>query len=328
MAEADIVDRLLGSEEPSIRLNVRVGVLGEDPESRGIKQLREEIRESPRVQALLSERQPDGTLPHRAYAKWRGAHWVLTMLADLGYPPGDRSLGPMVEQARSWALGLSARDIEGRPRRCASQEGNALLYLIRLGFVDERCDVLTDRLLACQWPDGGWNCDKRPEARHASFHESLIPMRALFAYAQLTRRRKVKAAAKRAAEMFLDRRLYQRKSDGRVIRPGFAKTHYPHFWQYTFLHGLTAMAEANLIRDPRCADALDLLEAKRLPDGGFPAECKFYTLSSSGERCRTRQTLVDWGPTCTTKRGRSNEFVSAEALTVLAAAGRVKRRTA
>jgi len=319
----EVVNRLLKSEEPAVRYKVRVGVLGEDPESRGIKRLRKEIQGSPRAQALLSERLADGTLPHGAYSKWRGAHWVLTLLADLGYPTGDKSLLAMVDQGRSWALSLNAQDIEGRPRRCASQEGNALLYLIRLGVVDGRCDALAGKLLAYQWPDGGWNCDKRPEACHASFHESLIPTRALNVYAQLTGSRKAKAAVRRAAEMFLDRRLFCRKTTGEVIHPRFAATHYPYFWQYTFLHGLKAMAEAGRIHDPRCAEALDLLESKRLPDGGFPAERKYYCVLRVPEnRRRSGQTLVDWGPTCTTRGGRSNEFVTAEALSILAAAGR------
>jgi len=30
------------------------------------------------------------------------------------------------------------------------------------------------------------------------------------------------------------------------------------------------MADAGFIRDARCKDALDLLQSKRLPDGGFP----------------------------------------------------------
>jgi hypothetical protein len=324
MPAQSVIDRLLASDEPAIRYKVRVGVLGEDPDSRAVKRLRKELQRSPRVQMLLSERQADGTLPHGAYSKWRGAHWVLTMLADLGCPPGDKSLRPMIDQARSWALDLPMRVIEGRPRRCASQEGNALLYLIRLGFVDGRCDVLANKLLTYQWEDGGWNCDKRPEACHASFHESLIPMRALNAYAQLTGSRKAKTAVKRVAEMFLERRLFRRKTNGNIIRPRFAKTHYPYFWQYTYLHGLKAMIEAGLIGDPRCKDALDLLESKRLLDGGFPAECKLYSVRTSDEqRNKSGQTLVDWGPTCNTRRGRSNDFVTAEALTILAASGRL-----
>lgn len=324
MTTLDVTDRLLKSEEPSIRYKVRLGVKREDPESRGMKRLRTEIRKSPRVQALLSERDADGRIPWHPYTKWRGTHWVLSILADLGYPPEDKSLEPLVDQARCWALSLEPIDINGRPRRCASQEGNALLYLIRLGFVDGRCDVLANKLMACQWPDGGWNCDKTPEACHASFHESLIPFRALTAYAQVSGSRKAQTAANKAAEMFLDRSLFRRKTNGNIIRTQFARTHYPYFWQYTYLHALKAMVEAGRIGDPRCIPALDLLESTRLPDGGFPAQCKHYTvILSPRERRRTGQTLVDWGPTGNTKRTGMNEWVTAEALTALNAAGRL-----
>ncbi|MFJ2666394.1 hypothetical protein ACIO14_18795 [Nocardia fluminea] len=53
---------------------------------------------SERVRRLLSERVADGTLPFHPYnAKWRGAHWVLVALAELGYPAGDESLAPLCE---------------------------------------------------------------------------------------------------------------------------------------------------------------------------------------------------------------------------------------
>ena len=117
--------------------------------------------------------------------------------------------------------------------------------------------------------------------------------------------------------------LYRRKTTGEVIRPRFAMTHYPYFWQYNFSHGLKAMVECGLIRDPRCSSALDLLVSKRTPDGGFPAERKYYSVVAAGEkRCRSGQTLVGWGPT-SQKRHHSNEFVTAEALSVLKAAGRL-----
>jgi len=178
-------------------------------------------------------------------------------------------------------------------------------------------------LIAWQWRDGGWNCDQRPEATHSSFHESLIPLRSLNAYAKLSGDAGMGRAVERAAEMFLARNLYRRKTTGEVIRPRFAMMHYPYFWQYNFLHGLKAMVECGMIRDPRCSPALDLLESKRTPDGGFPAERKYYSVGSSGgKRCRGGQTLVGWGPT-SEKRRRSNDFVTAEALCVLKAAGRL-----
>ena len=77
------------------------------------------------------------------------------------------------------------------------------------------------------------------------------------------------------------------------------------------------MAQAGFVHDPRCAEALDLLESKRLPDGGFAAEGKFYRTAASA---RTGRSTVDWGPT---KAGRMNEFVTVEALLVLKAAGRL-----
>jgi len=62
-----------------------------------------------------------------------------------------------------------------------------------------------------------------------------------------------------------------------------------------------------------------------LPDGGFPAECKRYSVRTDKEqREKTGQTLVDWGPTSTPRQRCSNDFVTAESLSALAAAGRLK----
>jgi hypothetical protein len=67
--------------------------------------------------------------------------------------------------------------------------------------MDDRCDQLADCLMRWQWPDGGWNCDRKPDAATSSFWESLIPLRGLSAYAQATGDAKATAAAERAAEL-------------------------------------------------------------------------------------------------------------------------------
>ena len=83
------------------------------------------------------------------------------------------------------------------------------------------------------------------------------------------------------------------------------------------------MAECALIHDARCVPVLDLLESKRAPDGGLPAERKHYSVVlSSQKRCRSGQTLVGWGPVCP-KRKTTNDSVTVEALAVLAAADRL-----
>lgn len=319
-------DRYLGelaqTGEPCIRYRVWTGVLGSDPASAEMTALREEIRDSPRAQTLLSEQGPDGTIPLRPYQKWRGAHWVLTALAETGYPPGDERLLPLREQELEWLFSekhrLHIQTISGRVRRCTSQEGNALFSLLALGLADDRADELARRLIAWQWPDGGWNCDDRPEAHHSSFMESLIPLRALALHARLTGSPDSRAAAGRAAEFFLSHRLFRRSRDGAVIRSAFLRLHYPCYWHYDILYGLRVMAEAGCISDGRCQDALDLLEARRLASGGFPADEKYYRL---GDQKDSQSSRVEWGAV---GKNRPNEFVSAEAYAVLRAAGRLE----
>jgi len=315
MIADSIIGALLDSDDAVVRFNLTKKVLDRDPDP-------EMVRMSPRAGALLSERTADGEIPYHPYAKWYGAHWVLVTLAEMGYPPGDKGLIPLREQVYDWLFGeghqRNIRVIAGRVRRCASQEGNALFALLTLGLADERSQMLAEQLQQWQWPDGGWNCDKRPEAQISSFMESLIPLRALSLHAQLTGDAQSKAAAERAAEIFLTRRLYRRRKNGGIIHADFLRLHYPCYWHYDILFGLKVMAETGLLTDDRCRDALDVLETKRLPDGGFPAEGKYYRLS--GAR-KGGYSLVDWGGT---SRRRMNPFVTVDALFVLKEAGRLK----
>lgn len=340
----DVIEALLRSDEPSVRWKARVGVLGEEPGSVGLHDLEETIRESPRVRTLLSRRTPDGRFVagSSVYAKWQGAHWVLATLADLGYPRGDAGLAPMLDQVvDTWLEPSFYREIElerkddvykhlqravpimdGRHRRCASQQGNPLLSMIRLGLIDDRAQRLVERLLHWQWPDGGWNCDKDPTADTSSFMETLLPMRALAAWAAATGDADAHEAADRASEVFLERHLFRRRSDHRSIRTEFTKLHYPLYWHYDILGGLKGMAEVCRLGDARCTEALDLLASKRLPDGGWPAEARYYKVS---ERVALGNESVDWGGTSIRKM---NPWVTVDALTVLATAGRVDIRKA
>jgi hypothetical protein len=335
------LSRLLSSREPSIRLNARLRVLGEDPESRSIRALREEVRSAPRTRALLrTPLRPGRRTPWGIYHKWRGTHWALAHLAELGYPSGDESLQPLVDRVLAvWLRPSYFREFEarteeeasrrtdavprlnGRYRRCASQQGNTLYYCTTLGLAPEACDRLAERLMHWQWPDGGWNCDRDPNADTSSFGETLTPMVGLYAYGKSRRRSSAVAAARRASEVFLRRRLYRRMLDGRVIHPDFAALHYPLYWHYDVLGGLKALARMGAIGDPRCQDALDLLESKELPRGGWPAERRFYDLP--GERPRRGTDRVRWG----SLGGISvNEWVSLDALWALASSGRPDSR--
>jgi hypothetical protein len=305
------------NSEPALTWKVVVNILGKGDDSPEASRARAEVRDAPLVRSLIAtcDRQSS------AYKKWDGAHWVLSILGDLGYPVGDEMLRPLMEHTvNTWlskAHEKHIRMINGRIRRCASQEGNAVWSSLRLGLADGRTYELVSRLLQWQWPDGGWNCDKRPEADTSSFMETLIPLRALALYAQVSGDSKVKTAAEHAAEVFLSRRLFKRQRDGSVMDKHFVLLHYPAYWHYDILSGLKVMAEAGFISDPRCKEALDLLESKRLPDGDFPAEESYTQASRPG---LSGYSPIRWGGT---SRKTANLFVTVDALYVLRIAGRV-----
>ena len=322
-----VVDRLLASDDPCVRWRASAKLLGKDSPA-----LRREVAQSERVKTLLSERGPDGTIPCRPYAKWRGAHWLLSTLADIGYPAKDPSLIPLREHELDMlGSGRPAKIIDGRVRGCASIESNAVWSLLALGLDDERIDPLVECMIERQWPDGGWNCDKDPATKISSFHETLIPLRALALYARSKKNAPAKAAAERAADIFLKRRLFRRLRDGEVMCPRFLEFHYPRYWHFDLLFGLVVMAEAGFITDPRCGDALDFVQSKQLPDGGWAADKRWYKVvkRAPGEVSKRefgstgfsgQSSLVGWGPV---GRTRMNEFVTADALMVLGAAGRL-----
>jgi hypothetical protein len=305
-------------QQPALAWKLAVTILGKSDDSPDASRARTQVRDAPLVKDLIAtcDRQQS------AYKKWNGAHWVLSILGDLGYPSEDEMLHPLMEHTFDTWLSKAHEQhiklINGRIRRCGSQEGYAVWSSLRLGFADDRTDDLVSRLLKWQWPDGGWNCDKNPEADSSSFMETLIPLRALALYAQISGDSKVRAAVEQAAEVFLKRQLFKRQRDGSVMDEHFVRLHYPLYWHYDILFGLKVMAEAGFISDPRCTAALDLLESKRLPDDGFPAE-ESYARPTRPEL--SGYSPVSWGGT---SKKTPNPFVTADALYVLRMAGRLR----
>ena len=204
------------------------------------------------VQALLSGQRDDGGFGVNVYSKWRGAHWRLVSLVELGIPAGEPRAIAAYETVLDWLLGASHRRnvplIDGRYRRCASQEGNALAVGVRLGLAeDERVQELATSLIEWQWPAGGWNCDRRPSVTHPSFYETTTPFWGLAEYARVTGDLDAAAAARRAAEFFLDHRVYRSHRTGRVADKRWLGLHWPPYYGYTALWGLTVLARAGAL---------------------------------------------------------------------------------
>jgi hypothetical protein len=246
------------------------------------------------------------------YGKWRGAFWRLAALVELGVGAGHEGAPPAAEQSLAWLADprrlnrIRKRTIEGRVRRCATQDGLGLYACCRLGLVDERMDILAESLVETQWPDGGWNCDVRPAASHSSFHETWGPILGLAAYG-------ASEPAARGAEFLLRHRVVFSERTGRLAHPIFLSLRYPSYWHYDVLVGLTTLARSVGLRDPRAADGLDLLESKRFPDGTWHCEGKWWKRpGSKGSNVEA----VDWSDA-------ADELLTDRAHEALRAAGRV-----
>jgi hypothetical protein len=305
------VDWLLESDEPGIVFQAKRDLLGDESPPEAAR-----VLDGPLVRGLLAGQQADGGFGVNVYAKWGGAHWRLVSLVELGVPAGEPRSIAAAETVLGWLTGKSHRaavkTINGLVRRCGSQEGNALAVCSRLGLAgDPRVRLLAESLVEWQWPDGGWNCDKRAKGHRSSFNESLAPMWGLHEYWAATGEEAAREAAARTAELFLEHRLFRVGGKGEPIRPSFVAIHYPPFWHYDFFQALLVLSRMGLARDPRAEDALELLESRRLADGRWRAGGRWW--KAPGAKGSNIE-VVDW------ERSGQNEMVTLNALRILSAA--------
>ena len=301
MTTAHIARALSAMDEPFIRYKIRLNVSARPPSEREIRILRDEIRESVLVRTLLAELDAAGRIPLPPSHRWRGAHWVLYMLADLGSASSDKSLWGLRDQVCEW---LFASD---RPEPvCGAIEGNALYYLLFLELDDGCADALAQRLAG--------SLPKSLGRSPAAFGQALTALRGLALHARLRADKASGDAVAHLAEHLLAHHLYQ-KPDGSPLSADCASLHYPCYEHCDFLFALKVMVEAGHLADTRCREALDLLQSKQLADGSFPAERKHYRVGRVG---KGDDSLVDWGRP---NRSRPNLHVTCDALGVLHAAG-------
>jgi len=310
---------LLQSKDTSVRYLTLTDLLDEPPESSRAARLRKEIVRGPRVKKLLAGQRADGGFGVHPYQKWTGAHWRLVSLVELGIPVGNRRAVAAANQVLRWlggsAFHSSIVEINGLTRRHASMEGNAVAVCSRLGLArDERVAALANSLIEWQWPDGGWNCDTRPEADHSSFYESLSPLWGLTEYHKASADREALRTAEKTAELFLRHRMFRAESTGEVIKSEWLKLHYPLYWHYDVLQGLLMLSRLDGLADSRTKEALDIIESKRLPNGCWrPGGYYWYP---PGKK-KSNLEVVDWG------RSGPNEMITLNSLRVLKSSGRL-----
>lgn len=308
-----VIDWLLESSEPAIRRLVRRDLLDEAADD-------EDVLSGPIVQALLDGQADDGGFSGHAYNKWVGAHWRLISLVELGIPAGEPRALAAADTVLAWLTGPSHRRnvpvIEGLARRCGSQEGNALAVASRLGMAgsDPRVAQLAESLVGWQWPDGGWNCDRKPGAHRSSFNETLGPIWGLHEYATAIGDADARDAAHRGAELLLEHRVFRTLATGEPMHDEWLVMHWPPFWHYEVLNAMVVLARLGLATDPRVADAVEVILGRRQDNGRWRASSRWWKPPPMATRGGE---AVDW------RIDDSNDrMVTLRALAVLRAAGR------
>ena len=306
------VDWLQQSDEPAIRLMCRRDVLGVEPTVADTDQ----VLTGRKVSALLSGQQSDGGFGVHFYRKWTGAHWRLVSLVELSIPALEPRAVAAVESVLVH-FGPSRRRvtvIDGLARRCASVDGNVLAVCSRLGLAsDPRVQDLASAIIGWQWPDGGWNCDLAATGYRSSFHETLATAWGLHEYGQATGDSAATEAAGRAAELFLQHRLFRSVRTGEIINRQWLAPRYPPYWHYEILQALLLLSRMGKVCDARASEALQEMERGRLPDGRWQAGGSWWKPGSGP----VTPEVVDWG------RSGPSEMITLNALRVLRAAGRL-----
>ena len=235
---------------------------------------------------LLALQSPDG--------RWGGAAWnrgwdstmhVLTLLREMGLDPASteaRRAVRLVREHVTWQ-GCGPPECDGNRFFAGEVEPCINGQVAASGaWLGEDVRGLVERLIGEQLPDGGWNCEAPGRSTRSSFNTTICVLEALLEYERFANNApEVTIARLRGEEYLLERHLFRRKSTGEAIehdRKGGAswwRFAFPTWWHYDVLRALEHLRRAGAAPDPRAAEAIDRVAAKRDPDGRWPLEIRY-----------------------------------------------------
>jgi len=230
---------------------------------------------------LLAKQDPDGrwaggqSSDSGLYSpKWISTTYTMLLLRDFGLANNN-------SQARKACRLLLERGIQPdggigldawakwtrKSETCVT--GMVLSVLSYFKYDDDRLDTIAGHLLEQQMPDGGWNCRRYQGATHSSVHTTISALEGLRHYELHRGKRKkaVRDAQGLGREFLLVHRLFRSHRTGKIIKPVFIRFAFPPRWHYDILRALDYFQTVAAPRDPRLADAIDIVKGTQLEDG-------------------------------------------------------------
>ena len=269
--------------DPSIRWQVLRDLLG-DGES-AVDRERRKITHDGWGARLLAKQNPAGTWARGRSSdglyspKWISTTYTMLLLRDFGLPPNAfaarKACKLLLEGGLQPDGGVSYGTWAKWTRRgetCIT--GMVLSILSYFHYADSRLDTLANHLLEQQMPDGGWNCRRYQGATHSSVHTTISALEGLRFYELhcQEKRRELRAAQDRGREFLLLHRLFRSHRTGKIIKSEFTRFSFPPRWHYDILRALDYFQAVNAPRDPRLAEAIEIVHNSRLEDGRWPLQ--------------------------------------------------------
>jgi hypothetical protein len=132
---------------------------------------------------------------------------------------------------------------------------------------------VVDRILGERLADGGWNCEAENGSVRSSFDTTIDVLDGLLAFERAAGGSAAVTEARRGGEEYLlERGLLRRRSTGEVASPDYLDCAFPYYWHYDVLRALDYFRAAGRGPDPRMAEAVAIVRAKRRPDGRWPLD--------------------------------------------------------
>jgi hypothetical protein len=126
---------------------------------------------------------------------------------------------------------------------------------------------IVERILDERLADGGWNCEAENGSVRSSFDTTINVLDGLRQFERATGGSAALSAALHGGEQYLlERHLFRRKSTGEVVDPAYLDFAFPHYWRYDVLRALDYFRQSGADRDPRMAEAVELVRAKQQTD--------------------------------------------------------------
>ncbi|HEV8069963.1 MAG TPA: hypothetical protein VGP76_19635 [Planctomycetaceae bacterium] len=273
-ANVDGVIPWLLDGDPAIRWQTLRDLVGAPAAT--VERERREIARDGWGARLLAEQDANGKWAHGQTTdsglyspKWISTTYTMLTLRDFGLLPSSRTRKAcrvLLDEGLQRDGGVNY-GIFKISETCVT--GMILSILAHFEHDDDRLDTIAEHLLKQQMPDGGWNCRRRFGAKHSSVHTTILALEGLRLY-ELSRARCVKAvraAQRRGREFLLMHRLFRSDRTGEIIKPVFIRFAFPPRWHYDILRALDYFQSVDAPRDPRLADAIEIVERTRQEDG-------------------------------------------------------------